>query len=137
MRIYLEVVWYLVGTPLCTCTYILSLCGSYYRTRSSDYIGAESLNWRDPVPEHPTVKPVVSTAHQECVDFLHKGRLSTCTTYLFVHSSLRYGSFVLNCKLHIIIWLAWWSGFGDGGCSFVCLFLSATPSCNILLAGVF
>jgi len=53
--------------------------------RDSNYLGADSLNWREPPPEHPPVKPVVSTVtpHQEYADFLHKGRL--------IEGSVNYG----------------------------------------------
>ena len=43
--------------------------------RDSNYMGADSPNWRESPPEHPPVKPVVSTVtpHQEYADFLNKG----------------------------------------------------------------
>ena len=40
-------------------------------------MGADSPNWRESPPEHPPVKPVISTVtpHQEYADFLNKGIL--------------------------------------------------------------
>lgn len=56
--------------------------------RDSNYLGAESLNWREPPPEHPPVKPMVSTVtpHQEYADFLHKGGFNQSQCCTTIHS---------------------------------------------------
>ena len=73
--------------------------------RDSNYLGAESLNWREPPPEHPPVKPTVSTVtpHQEYADFLHKGGLNQSQYYITYScsqtSSHTYPNVTFSCSV--------------------------------------